>query len=357
MSIKREARFVPAVNSYYFMPPAWIGRKPSNEEYRNNPISELEKIVHEEDIEAGIKIKVSRNGMFTFDCTNWQKGGIIEISENINSQEEAKIRARIEAGVMARTQLMNTHLACLYNFNSSIKPRQLILPSNMILYSWNVNSYEPLNKGESLTSIYILGKISDFRSRKQAYLEESIEIELESVKNSFKLLKEILESNTKNLFNLIDMFYKAIVTCSESRFSEALILCWTVCENLLNQKWENYIEERRTVNNGISRINRERKEKLMGADFTASIVSEILELVDVLPKDIFDALNKIRGKRNKWMHEQKEVTYMDALAAIEGTKRLIQHVTGLQLNIHRELFPGYIAQPKSDRRSHPINFQ
>ena len=60
----------------------------------------------------------------------------------------------------------------------------------------------------------------------------------------------------------------------------------------------------------------DRKEKLTGRDFTASIISEGLSLAGILPFEQYKQFSRVRKKRNAWLHDLHAIDQLDAAEAI-----------------------------------------
>ena len=85
------------------------------------------------------------------------------------------------------------------------------------------------------------------------------------------------------------------------------------------------------MQDGSKRINRERREYLTGRDFPISLVSNLLELWDVLPFPLFDDINSVRGLRNKIVHGHNfSPTANEAQLAMETAQSMIDRLWGLR---------------------------
>jgi hypothetical protein len=170
-------------------------------------------------------------------------------------------------------------------------------------------------------------------------LKRRISVSVETVGKSFLLLQKILDSPHKNICDLVELLYKSVYNYTIHQFSESLILCWAICESLLNIVWNQYVEDERSQVNragmqqGVTRINNNRKKRLEGIDFTASMKSEVLELSHRLSHDLFCNLNKVRKTRNDWLHSLKDVTDDDASHAIKTTRDFLERVTNIDIQL------------------------
>jgi len=80
---------------------------------------------------------------------------------------------------------------------------------------------------------------------------------------------------------------------------------------------------------------------LLGRDYTISVVSNILELADVLEADLFSKINLVRKMRNDIVHENQEATQGGCLTAYKILEHFIQ--SDYDINLHLDAF-------------HPIDF-
>jgi hypothetical protein len=110
-----------------------------------------------------------------------------------------------------------------------------------------------------------------------------------------------------NTIQTLDTFSFALVEYSKLHFSTSLIQLWFIIEYLLNHLWVEFLKEKQNEIAGAKRISGKRRDFLTGRDFTASIISNILELCDILDKEVFDKIEQIRSKRNKIVHSLEKV--------------------------------------------------
>lgn len=98
-------------------------------------------------------------------------------------------------------------------------------------------------------------------------------------------------------------YAKSISEFKVGNYETAIILSWFIVESIANDLWSLHLDSlNRKFEGGKYRINRARKDVLTGRDFTASITINVLELFGVLETDTFEAIDKVRGYRNKIVH-------------------------------------------------------
>jgi len=172
-------------------------------------------------------------------------------------------------------------------------------------------------------------------------------LELDTITFSFSLLEKILKHDFSDLPLLIEMLYRAARQLSECHFADCLILCWTVCERLLNAIWDNFLSERIVDKDGAVRINGKREDKLKGRDFTASIISETLELAGHIPTDLFKEIDAIRKARNDRLHNLGDTTDHEASQAVRTSEKFLEFVTDIKISLSlSRIVPGTGGIPK-----------
>lgn len=114
--------------------------------------------------------------------------------------------------------------------------------------------------------------------------------------------------NFKKLFKDTDSFFlfsqinSSFSEFSNLNFRQCVTLAWFCIEYFINKDWINFLHSKKNALETITRINSERRSILLGKDYSASIMSNILELNDILPLDIFQKIDNIRSKRNNIVH-------------------------------------------------------
>jgi hypothetical protein len=341
---------VPAIHAYYHAPPLWIGTRPTEEEIKTAPESEFIKEVYRTQITQGINVRVRRDGLFIFDCSAWEPGQTTEIPGHEATGGQPIPTGVIEAENLAkqrtykRFQLLTVHLACLGSaFRGGLRQDSPPHPSHMLsLFHFEQNDLLRVLDGFSVGKSYVYNHLILFRCEPPYRLPSQfhrIAVSIEEIEKSFNLLQLILDSSYSDILDLIEIIYKSVYNYTCHQFSESLILSWAVCESLLSKVWSGHIAMKRGESNSAGmldktvRINNKRKARLEGIDFTASIISEILELSDSISYELYCKLNSTRKVRNDWMHILKDVSMTDAIEAIQTTSDFLFHVTGIKIDL------------------------
>ena len=130
------------------------------------------------------------------------------------------------------------------------------------------------------------------------------------------------------------MRFGAIVSLQDHDYPRSLITSWAIIERLLDEKWNSYIASQRKRNiDGKETvfINADRVKKLGGRDYTASVRTEVLSIVDSLSFGAYQKVENARCVRNGWMHELRDVQMSDASEAIQVAAELFNSVFRFQL--------------------------
>jgi hypothetical protein len=77
------------------------------------------------------------------------------------------------------------------------------------------------------------------------------------------------------LVRKLNTLARAVSSFNKHDFNTSLVLCWFLLEQELNSRYSHYLQS--AASNGHT-ISSDRKKFLEGRDFTASIISNILEL-------------------------------------------------------------------------------
>ena len=123
-------------------------------------------------------------------------------------------------------------------------------------------------------------------------------------------------------------FAKGLSEYKIGNYETSLILAWFITEGSIAHLWERHLASlNREFENGQKKINRERHDFLVGRDFTISMVSNLLELWEVLPNSLFKDIDTVRGFRNKIVHKLKySPNATDAQLALQTAQVMIERI-------------------------------
>jgi hypothetical protein len=152
----------------------------------------------------------------------------------------------------------------------------------------------------------------------------------QEIARACELLDHVLETGDRAP-ELVALLNESLDACRGHNFGLAVVTAWTVCEVLIQQRWDAYTQKR-SQELGWA-VNRDRRKFWQGRDFTASIVTEILTLAEELPIELHPRLSKLRKKRNEWAHDIAPVHYVDAVEALAVARDALSLVLTVDLNI------------------------
>jgi len=213
------------------------------------------------------------------------------------------------------------------------------------------------NSGESIpessiTSLYQMGRWLTFYypyigignnkiDLKMLIGDPRIARRVEVKKNVFDDLNENLEKiiGNYNSTQILSRLVKSLSQYKKGNYSDSLVISWFIIETLLNKYWELFLNNSNKVINkhsGEKRINNDRLKKLIGSDYSASVISNILELVGVLDYEDFKSIDNIRRKRNDIVHEylQHECTDRDCKESFQILTKFIKQDLDIDLKLN-----------------------
>src|SRR5262249_11740569 len=97
---------------------------------------------------------------------------------------------------------------------------------------------------------------------------------------------------------------KSLAEYKIGNYPTSLVLAWFVIESVLAQKWRTWIESKQREIGKEKRINTDRWKVLEGRDYPVSVLSNMLELLDLLPYETYKRVDKVRGYRNSTVHQK-----------------------------------------------------
>jgi hypothetical protein len=147
---------------------------------------------------------------------------------------------------------------------------------------------------------------------------------------------KILTNLPVDELTVTDLLMRAAVLYQDSNFSVCLEMAWTATEHLVDRLWTSFIEANRSrevSGKTVPFINADRRTRLEGRDYSASVVIEILSLEDLIPWNLYGDLTRVRIARNKWLHSMQIVDSETASLAMWTAERMLAQVEGIELYI------------------------
>jgi hypothetical protein len=285
----------------------WVGPQPDSGEA-------TEPIVYKRTLSPDILVRVYRDAVVAFDFSKWSPGRI------------EGVPAFTEQGraVLRRLELLNTYLVCLYTATQDTDnwtPQQWRSLSAMNwIQIWTIDSEDELRR--------IRAMLPTDSNR--------LSISLDAIAKSFDLLEHVLGQQT-DVVQLLDLYLRITEHYQTFQHSLCLTLGWTLVEAILDDVWKRYIEQNRQKEvDGVMMpfINQNRKERLTSNDYSASMITETLSLLGVIPFDLYELLTKVRRARNGWMHSLVRPSEEDAREAVLLAKRMILYAYDVNVAVN-----------------------
>lgn len=307
----------------YHWPPIWLG---SGEEmiksaFAIDPNTEVLAYT----MGCGIEARASLKGVFVFDFSNWPHGALISIQE-------------WEKPVIARMRFMNLFLACFYSL--LFQRAKKIMEKMFIDYS----SYafarkldlDPTRLGCDWRQAAL---IQENEKNHQVVSPWHPIVTPELISDAIKTADSALVNGAKDAAILGELLLHAFASHDNGKYEASHISAWTIVERCLNELWRSHLDEaerKHPMSAGDEDkkfINSKRLQKLTGRDFTASIISEMLSLSDVLPYEQFRIMDEVRQIRNGWLHKLNSIGREESGKAINLARFMLKHSQVLEVDI------------------------
>jgi hypothetical protein len=252
--------------------------------------------------------------MIQFDFGEW--------SESVVLPDDAEFGVIVDE-VKQRLQVMNLHLLCLNTVLMRDERYCVVVPR---LTTEDVLQFSDHGYGGPGTMSVPIGYLSSGEAIRHRAISVAV------LDASFEMLDDILSRTDDATRAVLDLVHLALDAVVIHDYALCLTSAWTACESLLNMCWRDYIESRRTDENGAVVVNARRRERLVGGnDYTASIKTEVLTLAGVVPHAFYDDLSRVRRSRNAWLHNTTPPTSDDAAVALRTARDLISMKLGIAL--------------------------
>lgn len=293
---------------YYLEPNCWIIDAPPDAANRAIAKEEWEEIVFTQELKSGIKVYVSREGLFTFDLSNGPED-LRPLQANQPNQHDQEILT------LNRLRFLHAHIASLHSAvreqNEGIFYKMLVNPNQSWLF--NIFSY-----------------------RVPAFRDAFPVISSNNLERAGELTDLIVATKHDDSPLLVDLILHSCKYFEEIRFELSLISSWTALERLLNDAWKHYVDSsgQRLPPQLAPQINKNRRKKLIeGRDYSASVITEVLSLAGTFPPATYETIDRVRKARNDWIHGLKSVTEDDAYDSIRLARSLLRHLRSIPLEI------------------------
>lgn len=348
----RMWRVAQSIEFYYF-PPTWVIDSPEAAD-RSIDFEAMRARVYQRQLtQSRIKVAAARDGLFTFDFSEWSEGNIAPF-EGRNPFDGSKDLRELRQSLWV--SVANTFQSCLYA-NSLVHATPLASPMPL--------TPERLHKGHSLDS-GCGGLIRAHFGLEEARYPSSYDKQLppgmdwkikeRSVRGP-ALSKAALDATLDELDMLlalpverglhrVEMYGLAARAFSDGNFSMALLQGWLVTESLLSEMWAEHLEGRnKTFDDGSKLLGERRLSFLTDKEVTISLCSHLLLALEVLPLRLFQKTEKGRKARNELVHSMKTPKKAVVQELLEATRELLSQRMGVEWTLPLTVYAHWSATP------------
>ncbi len=339
-------RVTAVVEGYFRIPAVWVGAAPSD------PTDELgidlgRQVAHKATLSCGIEAYAMRNGMFLFDFLRSSVGEVVRVPGYERPatlpytlpRAYALAEAKAEQISLLRAQIMNVHQACLISSEATVKRRSAAMGFPVTAWSTvkSIGISHPVPYHDDVENVHALARNVLEGKYALAFVPRQRRVlELEVVAHSFRTLDYILSLEGGQYVPIVEAAYQSACRSVELRFGESIAIGWTVCEQLVSQEWKDLLAKNDSARSEDRKMSRDRGKKLLGRDYTASVMVEMLELSGKLTGELYKNLETARKARNNWAHDMAVPSEGDMRACQLAIKELLS-----QKGIHLSLQTGF----------------
>ena len=334
------------VEGYFRIPAVWIGSAPAN------PAVEIgmllsRQIAYKTTLGCGIDAYAMRNGLFLFDFLRSQIGEVVRVpgydragmSPHTPPRSYALAEAKAEQVSLFRAQLMNVHQACLISSEHVVKRRSAAMGFPITAWSTlhSIGIAHSVPYHDDVEGVHALAmNVLDGKYASAFVPRERRVLEVEVVAHSFESLNQVLQLEGGRYIPIVEAAYQSACRSMELRSGESLAIGWTACEQLVSDEWKQLLATSDVGRTEDAKMTRDRKKKLLGRDYTASVMVEILELHGRLTDTLYKNLEIARKARNNWAHDMTVPSGGEVWACQQAIQELLAR-KGIQLGLQ----PGF----------------
>ncbi len=328
------------VEGYFRIPAVWVGDAPTNPTAETG-MSLGRQVVHKATLSCGIDAYAMRNGLFLFDFLRSQIGEVVRVPgyerpaalPYTPPRSHSLAGAKVEQVSLLRAQIMNVHQACLISSEYVVRHRSAAM--GFPITAWNtvqsIGIAHPVPYHDDVEDVHALARnvLDGKYASAFAPLQRRV-LEIDLVAHSFKTLDYVLSLDGGRYVPIVEAAYQSACRAVELRFGESIAVGWTVCEQLVSEEWKSLLANSDLGRDEDTKMTRDRKKKLLGRDYTASVMVEMLEIHGRLTGSLYKNLEIARKARNNWAHDMAVPTRGDVWACQQAIQELLSR-KGIQL--------------------------
>lgn len=314
---------------FYTNPPFWAVEAPDfiNNQFPPNFTDVMSAIVEEKTI-GTTYIRIAKDGLIEIQNQELEKRIAESRSNNLGSFQESinlwssYLQILNAVGLVFDMAVLKAQKLALFSFQEITRKDAFRMTyENGQFFSCNVPY-------ESVAGNYSSGRYqSNYRQDLPVFMDSRIStrklITKETIQLAFEFLDKIL--NDTEFIDKMNTLSKALSEYKVGNLKTSIVLAWFVIERLLNDKYDQYLDSKDKSFGDKKRISKDRREYLTGRDYTASIISNIMELSDCITFDELKHIDEIRKLRNGVAHHlnKKPITNDDCASALKFTAEFL----------------------------------
>ncbi|HUW83634.1 MAG TPA: hypothetical protein VMZ31_12650 [Phycisphaerae bacterium] len=320
---------------FYHWPPLWIGAPPVEQGGDFTP-AVMNAEVFSATLQCGVSLKVSRQGLFVFDFAQWGPGSSALANNPLDNWEER---------VFTRMRVMNLFLACFY---TSVHRIQKSTSGKLFIdYTTYIAARSfALDPRHVECDLRTRSVIKDAEAWHRRFKPVCTTVPGKVLHAAAEMTDAAIAQGFPGVAVLAELLLHAFYLHESGKYEGSHITAWTIAERCLRELWKTHLGQLDSQYTGADSeekfINSERKQKLTGGDFTASVISEKLSLAGVLPCDRYKLVSQVRKTRNAWLHDLHAIGREDAGKAIVLAQFMLRETGVLDVDI---LFPVFGTMP------------
>ena len=279
------------------------------------------------EVGRGIKAAAFENGSVLFDFSQCENTPVIVRRNSLyNAVEPDERGIKFDAEISARLARTENKQTNNQSFYRTVIIAHILLLENAARKVSGIGMNLP--RMENLADAIACHALAKTYSHR-AILKQNLCLTNQALEQSFDDLSRALNS-PPSVARSLELLKLSHYRHLDHRSAEALVLCWAVCESIVDDLWSAMIDQVRLDDK--DRMTKKRIESLSNSSaFTASVKTETLELTGQLSIQQVQGLNSVRKLRNNWLHSLKEVEVIDAKHAIRVCTDLISSTHGIEL--------------------------
>jgi hypothetical protein len=297
--------------AFLLHPPLWCGDEPAE-----RTKEALTESIWRSRLQIGVEISVTREGLVLIGFGGWHE------TSKAEAVRDNDVDAMVEMDER-RVAVGNAFLACLHTALLAeqkmghraqvITPAEVVHVTDIGLPDGTARFFagRPLT---ALVSAALDGAALDDENPRMLIVERA------TLDVASGLLDELLGRRGIDGARTAALLLRAAKAAEDEEYGLALIIAWSLLEQMLNACWVKYLERQ-----GASKA---RIKKLQERDWTASVVTEALSIAKELSDEQYTELNALRRARNRWAHELRPITEDEAHRAVKLAGSMLMSVGG-----------------------------